>query len=162
MKLQLYRYTCRDCQKYFKVPELPVDPYGEFLLTSETGDVAYLNADVKEFSEISELVDQNKRVKKMDEDKRADIFHEIYVYICDLALDGSRYDMLRLPLCPYCHSNKNLSWMPTYPAEYVYEEVKALPHHRWNQLTEDEKKELIDNEIRLALEGKFSNYLKSK
>jgi hypothetical protein len=162
MKLQFYIYDCIGCQKQFKVPRLPVNPYGEFLLTSETGDVTYLNADIKEFSEISELVDENKRIKKMSDDKRADIFSEIYGYICDLAPDDSRYDMFGLPLCPYCHSSKNLEWEPSYPPEYVYEEVKALPHHRWNQLTENEKKELIDNEIKLALEGKFSNYLKSK
>jgi hypothetical protein len=160
MKLLLYRYNCRDCQKHFKVPELPINPYGEFLFRSKTtGQVTYLNAiESKEFSEVSKLVDQNKKVKKIDEMERADILHEIYGYVSDLAPDGSIYESEGLPLCPYCHSNKNLSWIPTDPPEYVYEEIKVLPHHQWNQLTKDEKKELIDNAIKLLLEREHSKY----
>jgi hypothetical protein len=159
MKLQFYRYTCRDCQKYFKVSELPGDPYGEFLLRSETDQVAYLDSYAKEeFSEIGKLVDHNKRAKIFDEGLRAEVFRQIYGDMCDRAPDGSRYDIYGLPLCPHCHSNKNLSWIPTDPPEYVYEEMKELTHHRWNQLTKNEKKELIDNAIKLLLEREHSKY----
>lgn len=148
MKLQLYTYKCGNCHSSFRVPELPGEPYGEFLLRSND-DVAYLMAlDSKEFKEFSQILESLPQLKGIDRVGYAKIMHKIFGVACDLALDGTMYQITNSPRCPHCMSHDISSWLPSNPPELVDVEVKMVTHKHWNKLSYVEKEELINNALK--------------
>jgi len=153
MELFLYIYKCKKCGVAFKVPDS--DTYGEFLMTSEHGELVYLCAIKSDvYLAVGDMIDANPKLKNLDEMDRATILQEIFGIACDLASDGTRYQINNPPICPNCQSNKMTSWTPTYPPEFVDEPVKSATYVSWNKLTDEERSSLVDDAI--------ANYLTQK
>ena len=153
MKSLLYIYKCKKCGTAFKAPTS--DSYGEFVMRSEHGELVYLFAIKSDvYLAVGKMIDDNPKVKSLDEMDRATILQEIFGIACDLASDGTRYQITNPPICPNCQSNKMASWTSTYPSEFVDEPVKSVTHLSWNKLTDEEKNELVNEAV--------SNYLKQK
>ena len=146
MKSLLYTYKCKKCGTAFKAPTS--DSYGEFVMRSEHGELVYLSAIESEvYLAVGKMIDDNPKLKSLDEMDRATILQEIFGIACDLASDGTRYQITNPPICPNCQSNKMASWTPTYPPELVNEPVKSATHVSWNKLTDKEKNVLVDNAV---------------
>ncbi|CAN5273902.1 hypothetical protein BH10PSE19_BH10PSE19_09640 [soil metagenome] len=149
MKLQLYTYKCKNCDNTFEAAELPGEPYGEFLLRSND-DVTYLMAlDSNEFKEFFQILESLPQLKGLDRMEYAKIMHKIFGVACDLALDGTMYQITNSPRCPHCKSHNMASWMPSNPPALVDEEVKMVTYKHWDKLSYDEKKELINNALKM-------------
>ena len=86
-------------------------------------------------------------IKKTDRLKDAKFFQSIFSVCCDLANDGSSYHIGLLPICPSCGSRDMASWGSTNPPEFSEQDIKPVTHERWNKLTIEEKKALVDEAV---------------
>ena len=83
MKLHNFNYECGNCGRKFKSPELLGNPYGEFLMRSEKGDIAYLYAlDNVVFKEFSDMLAQHSMISGMQDVEQAKILHQIFGFAC--------------------------------------------------------------------------------
>lgn len=147
MYLQAYIYKCENCNYEFKINQLPGQSYGEFLMRSETGKKAFLSAiNDLVFDEVSAIVESNSLLKKYNEDDRITIFQNVFRAACDLAEDGSQYEIYPKHTCPDCHS-QNLSYEEKYPLELVDEIFGPITHSYWNSLDAEHKEKIIHTEI---------------
>ena len=149
MKLHNFNYECGNCGRKFKSPELLGNPYGEFLMRSEKGDIAYLYAlDNVVFKEFSDMLAQHSMISGMQDVEQAKILHQIFGFACDLSPDGSRYQITQDPLCTFCNKCQITHWGPTNPPECVDLDVKLITHNEWNSLTEKEKHMVVDKGVK--------------
>lgn len=148
----LFRYHCGSCDFTFKVPELS-EAYGEFIMRSnKTDDSVYLNSfDDMVFDEVANLFKTNEVVKNTHKLDDADFFQSIFSISCDLASDGSQYQIGLMPVCPNCGSRNMISWGPTNPPEFLAEEMKTVKHECWNKLTDEEKRNLLNEAVKTYL-----------
>ena len=154
MKLQQYIYKCENCDTEFMSPELPGDSYGEFLMRSETGKLAYLSSfEDAVFQEVEDIFKENKLISDMNKISQAKVFQNIFGVVCDRALDNSEYQTVRNPSCPTCHLNNCLSWQPTNPPVMIDIQVDLATHNYWNQLSKSNKEETLNNAIKLYLKS---------
>lgn len=151
-QLILYHYRCGCCDFTFKVPELP-EVYGEFIMRSnKANDSVYLNSfNDKVFDEVEYLFKTNEMVKNTDRLNDPDFFQSIFSISCDLASDGSQYQIGLMPVCPNCDSRDMASWGPTNPPEFLAEDIKSVKHEYWNKLTDEEKRDLLNEAIKTYL-----------
>lgn len=148
MKPLLYNHHCENCDKTFKAPELP-ERYGEFILHSnDINDSVYLNAfEDQVFNEVKELYKKNENVKKKNKLSDTKLFQSIFSISCDLAADGSQYQIGFIEICPNCSSGSITSWSPTDPPEFLSEDIKSVTHNLWNKLSEEKKVDLINKSV---------------
>lgn len=154
MKLQYYVYGCEDCGKKFKSPEI-ISNYGEFLMRSEKGNIAYLSAlDDKVFNEFADKLHAHPLLCTLERIEQSKILHRIFGLACDLSSDGTRYEITNKPVCAYCGKKHILTWGPPNPPEYIDLDIKCITHDKWNNLSDTDKLFFIDKEVR--------NYFNSK
>lgn len=156
MNLLLFKheYTCR-CGDVFNIFDLIGEhSYGEFIMKSEVDELVYLNSfKAKEFDEFSLLLKKNKKLKNKNDREIAEIFHTVFSLACDLSPHNKLYFMDKHPNCPKCLSPYNMvSWTPLYPYEVREMDIKEVTFNEWNQLVEEEKKNLIDNGLKYVIE----------
>lgn len=148
MILVMYKYTCKNCGNVFKAPELPGQHYGEFLLRTDQGEVAYLMAITsKPFNDFSMMLDEDPRLRNYSAGERGTILRAIFGAACDPAPDGNQYAIGRFPPCPKCHSDKMASWIDVYPYEVVHNDVPPITTNKWDGSTIDEKRLLVDHAL---------------
>jgi hypothetical protein len=144
MKLLLFFYICKVCGTRFKSPE--ITDYGEFLLRSDHGELAYLNAiedDV--FNKVGDFLEQDPSYKGNERDVMK-VLHNNFGLTCDPAKDGSLFQITNNPKCPECHNVSYSSHGETNPPEIVDIDVKQVTHHNWQKIT-PERQQLILNMI---------------
>jgi hypothetical protein len=149
MKLELVRYKCSTCANVYTAPSLGEGAYGEFLLWSASGSVAYLNAfEDLTFKEVENLLLLHPKASLMSPLDRAKVLRKIYGSLaCDVDEHGSTYSIDAPPPCPSCGSQQPASWEPTNPIEVVDILVKVVTHVRWHALTTEEKREQLEAEL---------------
>ena len=155
MKLHLFYYDCKSCGHSSKSPELFGNPYGEFLLKTNTGKIAYLNAiDSSVFKkEFSEFLKNNVRTSRLSATKQAKILHRIFYITCDPADDGSIFSISQKPDCEQCGQNNIGHWGVTEPAEIVDLNVGNVKHKKWTTLNKIDKELLLDKALDSALKN---------
>src|ERR1700720_1791955 len=155
MQLQFYEYTC-ECGCIFQEPDLIGSAYGHFILRSEIDELVYLNSfTVREFGELKKLL-KNPRLKNLQDDP--DIFQDLFSLICDLSPQKKIYFMQKLPNCPQCHSPYEIkNWSPVFPYKLIEMEIDAVSFNKWNELSGEEKMDLIDKGLESVLK-KFQEY----
>ena len=155
MKLQNYKYVCTACSETFKARNLPKNHYAEFLMRTKTGKIAYLFAiDDEIFSSLKSKFENMPTLKKIDISTRVAVLHQIFGITCDLASDGTGYNIGAKPVCPNCGSTDMYSWEPIYPAEIFEIDVPHVTHERWNKLSNIEKQSQIKEAIERVLADK--------
>ena len=150
MKFRYYNYECGNCEKIFKSPALIgyPEPYGEFLMRTEEGEIAYLYAlDSKVFREFSGILKQNPSITGMPDMERSRILHKIFGWACDLSPSHSRYQISQKPVCPICKQSVIKTWGPAIPPEYVDLDIKYITHESWEKLSAEEKIAVVDNAV---------------
>ncbi|WP_061539176.1 hypothetical protein [Collimonas fungivorans] len=151
MKLELIKYTCARCATSFDAPALGEDAYGEFLLRSKNGEMAYLNAFMDlTYKEVDNLLSSHPKASVLQPLERAKILRRIYGGLaCDLDSEMSPFEIDALPLCPSCGSQQMASWEFKNPPEILDVPVSAVTHNCWSMLSDSEKLKLLD--ARLAI-----------
>jgi DNA-directed RNA polymerase subunit RPC12/RpoP len=143
----LYKYVCASCGYEFKAPGAPEMSYGEFVLRSESGDEAYLEAVTNNtFNEVSQIVESNPLLEEVSESKSADILQKVFSVACDPAPSGKALQIGLMPACPICSSREMASWGEVYPTKVV--PIPMVKHTLWDRLTASEKRTLVDTEVR--------------
>jgi hypothetical protein len=143
MILVIYKYTCARCGSTFDVPS-PIG-YGDFMMRSKgTGAPVTLAAiDDPVFAEVDQLLGSLNAYRGAAERAQADILHRAFSVACDVADDGTEYEIDAKPSCPVCHSREMASWSPTGDLWPESRPVPAVTHHAWERLTEAEKLALL-------------------
>jgi hypothetical protein len=152
MKITLAKYCCVDSSHTFEAPLLDEGRYGEFLLWSSTGSVAYLNAfEDLVYSEVRELVENI--MSDADLFQVAELLQKIFGYVaCDPDAHGALYSINEHPSCPICGGHRITSWEMIEPKKLVELEILEVTHHGWNQLSSEQKHAAVAKAIH-AIEG---------
>lgn len=141
----LFKGICEACGARFEFVSDSVD--GFRLLRSKNNllpaKVLYFEDIV--FDEVYSLVKQRYQNSGLTELEIAKRFDCVFGKICDLAPDGSVYDMSGKVYCPKCHSD-NTDYGPTSPPKYVdEEEIPNVTHRQWDALDPEQKKLTVEN-----------------
>ena len=147
MKLQLYFYRCKKCDKFFKIPHLTGTGYGEFLMRNKKNEMLYLNA----FEDIAfdEVKIISRRImtifNQLNKLNEGEVIQTIFSVACDegVGANETSYHIGQKPTCPYCNQENVGCWGPTDPPESIEADVKLVTHEHWNTLTEQEKYDAI-------------------
>jgi len=148
MKLHLFWYECKNCKKIFKSPELCGDGYGEFLFFDESGNMTYLNSFTDSaFDEVTAIfrgiiTEQERNNTSL----YLKLFSPVLIATCDLSPTNQIYQM-RKPFCPICKKINIGHFGPTNPPEFVQMEIPNATHHAWDQLSDNEKRSLVEKII---------------
>jgi len=153
MKLELARYKCSTCANIYTAPSLGESAYGEFLLWSESGSVAYLNAlEDPTFKEVDSLLLLHPKASMLPPLERAKVLRKIYGRLaCDVDEHGVPFSIDASPPCPSCGGQQLESWELTNPAEVVDISVKEVTHVHWYALSIEEKYEQLSMNASNAL-----------
>ncbi len=148
MKLHLFKYTCGNCGVQFKAPEMSPTSYGEFLLRSEMGKEAYLNAiSDPVYQEVDNLLKHLPELQNKSAVELAEILREVFGVACDPDEHGSLFSIGADPVCPSCNKRKISYWEATEPSEFVDKELPSISHNDWISLSDLEKIDLIKNAL---------------
>ncbi|WP_154662579.1 hypothetical protein [Solimonas flava] len=146
--LHIFNYTCGNCGKSFQAPAALHSSYGEFLMRSERGAEAYLNASQDlTYSEISEAIRRHSAVARLKARKQAEVVQAIFSSLCDEDSDGSEFRIGRLPACPYCGATQISHWEATEPPQLVEKELAAVTHKKWDGLSAAEKEAFLNEAL---------------
>jgi hypothetical protein len=148
MHLQLFRYGCPECGDSFELPEVPDGSYGVFLMRSEGGHTISLNAvETPEYLEVGDLLKAHPKLTVLDDFRIADLLQKLFGIACDLAPDGTQYQINRDPICPVCGSKAGKSWESVEPPQYVRDELSRATHRLWNGLSAQGKQLVVDSAV---------------
>lgn len=150
MKTELVTYACASCANVFDASSLGEGAYGEFLLWSKSGQVAYLNAfEDSTYKEVSNFLERNPKTHGLQPLEKAKILRHIYGGVaCDPDENGLPFEIDALPPCQKCGFQKMLSWTFKNPPEIVEVPIPSVTHIRWNSLIASEKKDLVETACR--------------
>jgi predicted RNA-binding Zn-ribbon protein involved in translation (DUF1610 family) len=149
MKLELTNYTCAKCGDVYSAPSLGETAYGEFLLWSENGGVAYLNAfQDPTYKEVDNLIKVHPKTAGLQPLNQAKVLRRVYGKLaCDRGRNGEIFSMDSSFPCPVCGSQKIASWEFPSPPIFIEVDVQPVSHFAWSNLTDQEKRELLDLEL---------------
>jgi hypothetical protein len=140
MRLVLLYYICKVCGTKFTSPS--VYGYGEFLMRSESGDLAYLYAiDDPVFKNFSKQLAATPELANKQQAKTKAL-HNTFGFACDLSIDGTFYQITNKPKCPKCNNINYADFGITNPPESVDLDLSPVTHNLWQSLSK-EKQELI-------------------
>jgi hypothetical protein len=145
MKLELVKYTCANCASSFDAPALGEGVYGEFLLSSKNGQVAYLNVFADStYEQLSNMLSSHLKTAALQPLERAKILRCMYGGLtCDFDDENSPFEIDAHPPCTCCRSQHMTSWEFKNPPEIVDVPIQPVTHHRWSMLSNSEKLELL-------------------
>jgi hypothetical protein len=155
MKIYLAKYVCRACKRSFEAPILGESSYGEFLLWTASGVVAYLNAiENTEYAEVEEILLRRFDFFKQDEFKSAEVLQNIFgVVACDPDENGFPFKIGARPRCPHCKEGHGESWDIENPTQLVQQTIPAAQHLKWARLSAIEKNQSVDWAVPEASSG---------
>lgn len=141
-KYEVYRLSCKKClHQWDEIANSTTED--RFVFTSRKN---YLPSVVmfKDifFKEISLIVDDVLKKRRLKNTEIAKIFHEVLGGISDPAPDGTQYSMMTDYICPKCGSNQ-IGYGPKNPPEFMILDLPTIPHTHWNSLDSNAKRELI-------------------
>lgn len=143
---------CSKCKNTNEFLYLSDFSYGERLIRfDDAKQYAYINLledtifnDFEQFSR--DVLKQNNY--KIDEERLINILNETFGIACDKIMGNDVDFMYKEEKCSFCSSNDFESILAE--SEKVIEiDVHVITHQKWKTLTEDEKKELIEKELKL-------------
>lgn len=149
MKIPLAKYVCEICDAAFEAPMLGESRYGEFLLWSSSGDVAYLNAfQDKTYQEVADLIAAQSEILKRDSFKAAEVLQNIFGPLaCDPDRTGAPFVIGAHPPCKKCKRGRVASWEMIDPPKIVDLDIPSVTHKRWDRLTDREKAAAVSRAV---------------
>lgn len=148
MRLHIFKFTCGNCGCEFKSPKMSFDTYGEFLLRSKGGELAYLNAiSDPVYQEVDDLLNQLPELQGKSALMLSEFLRKVFGVACDSDTQGNSFSIGGDPVCPSC-GDRNISyWEATEPPEYLEQEWPPVTHVKWSSLSDSEKLNLLANEL---------------
>lgn len=147
-KYLIFWNRCKKCGYEFETLSDPSDYSIRLLLSVKTQKPAIVMCDIDPaFKEIYKMVEEYFLPKGYPSIQIAEIFDEIFGKICDLAPDGSSYDMSGRRRCIKCKSD-NIDYGPTEPPVYREEVLPKVSHTSWDNYTYNEKAVLVEQLIK--------------
>ncbi len=148
MRLQIYRFICGTCRKWFDSPQIGEIVYGEFLLRSESGETRFLNAiDDRVFEEVDQILLDDYRVRSLDNFKRSDLLNEVIGIACDPDRTGNVFRIGKPTQCVHCGSGNIIGCESVEPVRCIEMEIPPVTHEKWNHLSNDEKRKQLSSSI---------------
>lgn len=149
MKLQLVKYRCASCDHAFDSLALPEGAYGEFLLWSKNGKLAYLNAfEDPTLKEVDNLMTACSSVVSLTPLERSRLLHRIFGRVaCDPDDGGAPFEIDAYPPCPKCGRTEIASWEFKEPTEIVEMNPPSVTHNGWATLSADAKRQAVCTEV---------------
>lgn len=144
MRLQYFQYECAQCGDVTQSPQLPEYPYGEFLLRSQQGAIAYFfSINHKVYNELDNILKATAEVEKKTPTERAKILQTLLGLIADPAPDGTSYDINQDPLCGGCGMSEFKHYGPVQPVAYVDLDIPTLTFQRWLACSSQERADWV-------------------
>jgi hypothetical protein len=149
MKLVLVKCKCARCGHIFDARALPDGAYGEFLLWSKNGGLAYLNAfEDPTLKEVDNILACCGPAVSWTPLERSAVLHRIFGRIaCDPDDEGAPFEVNAFPACPACGGWDVASWEFKDPAGFVEMNPPVVTHHSWATLSENAKREKVRVEV---------------
>lgn len=149
MPLAMARYTCANCRHDYRAPALGETTYGEFLLWSAHGAIAYLNAfEDPTYEALGRLIDSHPDMSAWSQTRRADVLRSVYGTVaCDRDAHGSVLSIDAAPPCPACGAQSPASWQWCDPPERAGQAVPAITHAAWAALSDAEQRDRLDRAL---------------
>lgn len=94
------------------------------------------------FDEVGALVNELLSGKVKSDVDRAEHFDFIFGELCDLAPDGTPYDISGRVWCPRCHRRAALGG-PHDPPMFATVELPDVPHTHWDGLSPERRRERV-------------------
>jgi hypothetical protein len=144
VKLPVGSYRCADCATEFEAPLLAEFTYGEFLLWSGAGRMAYVNAiEDGVFAEVAELF-RSEAPAEPDLNDSARAMQRFFGEVAsDPDPDGAPYEIGGFPPCPSCKGARMAAWGPARPTKICEIEPDLLTHARWNSMSRSQKADAV-------------------
>ena len=141
---------CSKCKKTSEFLYLSDFSYGERLIRFGDKQYAYINLiEDDTFNNFEKLLIGILKQYDHESDKEeiANILNETFGIACD-KISGSRIDFSRNEeICSYC-SSTDFDNIMVEPETDLDIDVPVITHEQWNILSTDNKKELIENELK--------------
>ncbi len=146
LRLLVFWNRCRMCGHEFRTVSDSANGGFRVLLSTQSHLPALVDcSNDPAFTEVSRLVAE-ELPPATPLARQLDVFDYAFGKICDLAPDGSNYEMTGTTRCLRCGSDA-VSFGPTEPAEYSTEELPRVTHTRWDNLMPDQKRKTISQLI---------------
>ncbi len=148
MKFLIFWNKCKKCGFTFETLSDPGLYSFRLLLSEKKQQPAIVKCDDdKAFSEVYQIVKRLLKPKGYNDIRIANRFDQIFGDICDLAPDGSRYNMTGEKNCPTCGSN-DIDFGPYDPEVYREENPPEITHDQWDILDDHSKEKEIERHIK--------------
>ncbi len=146
MRLPVEVFHCEQCGKEFDAPRLSDFNYGEFLLWSDGGNLAYVNAiESGVFAEVCVLFERTAASFEFDTLRLSQAIQHFFGTVAsDPDSDGSLFRMGGFPPCPHCGSSQPSSWDEAQPGRLIDIEPHESTHRHWASLAPEEKESLAE------------------
>lgn len=143
MKVRFVECVCENCSKVFSRPALSDFAYGEFLLWTHGGSVAYLNVFLDaSYDEVRNIIARLNLKEETESGKS--LVQIIYGEVaCDPDESGCPFSIVANPPCPGCGKVEFLSCSPVVAGDLNEAEVPAVTHNGWEALADDEKEAIV-------------------
>lgn len=149
MKIEIIHCECGNCGSCYDMPWLGDNSYGEFLLWSMNGEVAYLNAFTdKTYDEVYDLLEKENFILTDDEAQRTSFLQKIYGRLaCDPDTKGMSFSMVDNDFCKRCGDKVLIKCKEQKPPKIKDLDIKNVTHKKWESLSHSEKKDFLFNLI---------------
>lgn len=143
MSAVLFKYVCALCKTEFLASGAPEMSYGEFVLRTESGEEAYLEAVTNvAFSEVSIIVRAHPYFVREAPNKVGDVIQKVFGVACDSSPSGQRFHIEMMPTCPVCSSREMASWGEVYPQQPS--PIPSATQTQWMSMSGAEKANVIN------------------
>lgn len=142
----MYKYKCASCGTVFHASGAPEMSYGEFVLRSDAGEEAFLEAVTNNaFNDVANIVRAHPSLKGASQARSGDVAQRIFGLTCDSSPSGRPFHIEMNPTCPDCSSRQMTSWREVMPQQTT--DIPMVTHHRWDQMNQKEKEMFINKAI---------------
>ncbi|MHC1723763.1 MAG: hypothetical protein AB9836_11250 [Aminipila sp.] len=143
---------CSKCKNTNEFLYLSDFSYGERLIRfDDAKQYAYINlledTIFNDFEQIVRVILKQYNYK-INEEKLINIINETFGITCDKIMGNEVEFLYKEEKCSFCSSNDFESLLAE-PEKVIEIDVPVITHQQWEILNEDEKKELIEKELKL-------------
>jgi hypothetical protein len=139
IKSHLFWCKCRQCGREFdSLTDVSWDEIRLLLSKKDRLPAIVICNEDPVFEEIWQIVKDVLYPQELFDSELATRFNQVFGELCDLAPDGSLYDMSGKFLCLNCGSS-SVDYGPTDPPLFKEVDAPVVTHRHWDRLVMDQK-----------------------
>jgi DNA-directed RNA polymerase subunit RPC12/RpoP len=141
--LDVFDAKCVQCGASFELYRFPDFEYGRRILRTKGGtQMALLNCEDKVVEEVSSLIQEVYRGRKLRDRERGILFNKLFGLTCD-PLNSEPIDATQRPVCPHCGSS-SIQTFERVPRTPVRVKLPIITHEAWEKKSRCEKLSIIE------------------